>query len=86
MALQLGNLRDALREAGASEDSARSAAEEVAAYENRLVAIERQIGELRAYVDLQLTAIRTDVRLLQWVTGPILALQPAIFIKLFIHG
>lgn len=33
MALQLGALRDALRQAGASDELAREAAEEVAAYE-----------------------------------------------------
>lgn len=36
MALQLGTLRDALLEAGATPEKAREAAEEVAGYENRL--------------------------------------------------
>ena len=36
MALQLGDLRDALIEAGASAEKADRAAEEVAGYENRL--------------------------------------------------
>ncbi len=40
MALMLGKLYDALREAGASEDRAREASEEVAAFERRLARIE----------------------------------------------
>lgn len=36
MALQLGTLRDALLEAGATPDKANEASEEVAGYENRL--------------------------------------------------
>ncbi len=36
MALQLGDLRDALIDAGASPEKAEKAAEEVAGYENRL--------------------------------------------------
>ena len=36
MALMLGKLYDALREAGATEDAAREASEEVAAFDRRL--------------------------------------------------
>ena len=86
MALQLGNLRDALREARASEESARKAAEEVAAYENRLVSIDQQLAGLRSYGDLQFAALRSDIRLLQWITATILVFQIAMFIKLFVHG
>jgi hypothetical protein len=46
MALQLGALRDALIEAGASEDKASRAAEELASYENRLATIESRLGVL----------------------------------------
>lgn len=104
MALQLGNLRDALKEAGASDESARLAAEEVAAYESKLASIEQRLAnldrqfaelraqfvELRSYVDLQLAAVRSDIRLLRWMTGTlggvIVAFQVAIFLKLFVHG
>lgn len=85
MALQLGNLRDALREAGASEESARRAAEEVAAYENRLIDIERRIAELRAYVDQRFTAMDGRLNLLTWMVATSIAFQVAIFIKLFVH-
>lgn len=42
MALQLGALREALIEAGASGDSANKAAEEVAACENRLASMDNR--------------------------------------------
>lgn len=46
MALQLGALRDALIEAGASEDKASRAAEELASYENRLASMENKLSVL----------------------------------------
>ncbi len=46
MALQLGALRDALVEAGASESKARAAAEEVASYETRLSSIDGRLSVL----------------------------------------
>jgi hypothetical protein len=46
MALQLGALRDALLEGGATPDTASKAAEEVAGYENRLAAIEARLSVL----------------------------------------
>jgi len=46
MPLQLGALRDALLEAGASEESARKASEEAASYETRLSAIDTRLAVL----------------------------------------
>ena len=43
MALMLGRLNAALISAGAPEDKAREAAEEVAGYENRLAAVEAKL-------------------------------------------
>lgn len=47
MALQLGALREALLEAGASDEKAQRAAEEVATYESRLASIDKQLGVIR---------------------------------------
>ena len=44
MALQLGALRDALLDAGATPATADRAAEEAAGYENRLAAIEFRVN------------------------------------------
>lgn len=46
MALQLGALRDALIDAGASDENARKAAEEVAVYDSRLAAIDTRLAVL----------------------------------------
>jgi hypothetical protein len=46
MALQLGALRDALIEAGASDAKAERAAEELAGYENRLASMDTRLAVL----------------------------------------
>ena len=46
MALQLGALREALLDAGASPEKADKAAEELASYENRLAGIETKLAVL----------------------------------------
>ena len=46
MALQLGALREALLDAGASLDKANKAAEELASYETRLAGIETKLAVL----------------------------------------
>lgn len=53
MTLQLGALREALINAGASEDMATKAAEEAAGYEPRLAGIETRMGG----IDQRMTAI-----------------------------
>ena len=52
MALQLGALREALIDAGASPEKADKAAEEVASYENRLAGIETKLVKLDGRVNL----------------------------------
>ena len=47
MALMLSKTYDALLAAGAPEDKARDAAEEIAAYENRLTRIETDIALIK---------------------------------------
>jgi hypothetical protein len=47
MALMLGALHDALLSAGANEDSARKAAEEVAGYESELAAVKSDLRLLK---------------------------------------
>jgi uncharacterized protein with GYD domain len=52
MALQLGALREALVDAGASAEKADKAAEEVASYENRLAGVETKLVSLDGRVNL----------------------------------
>lgn len=75
MATMLGNTYSALVEAGASQEKAQTAAEELADYDDsRLSRIE---GEL----------LRTNGELspLNWMSGTTLALVVAVLIKLFVH-
>ena len=48
MAVMLGNLYDALRSAGAEDDKARKAAEEMAAYEPRFAKLESDVKWMSA--------------------------------------
>jgi hypothetical protein len=75
MALQLGALREALIEAGASPEKANQAAEEVASYENRL-----------AGVETKLVGLDGKVNLLTWMVTFNLAMTLAILWRVFAHG
>jgi hypothetical protein len=74
MALQLGSLRDALLDAGASPEKADRAAEEAAGYENRFDAVDRRLGELDGRVSL-----------LTWMVGFNLAMTIALLFRAFTH-
>jgi hypothetical protein len=65
MSLRLGALHDALLNAGATDDLARKAAEEVAAYE-------RQLAEVRTDLLVIKWMVGTNVALTLFVLGKIL--------------
>lgn len=71
MATMISEVYDALKEAGASEDKARKAAEAIAAYDLRF-------GDMKN----DLTALRGDVALLKWMVGFNLAFSLAALWKL----
>jgi hypothetical protein len=74
MAAMLGNLYDALIEAGASPDKAQAAAEEAYA-DDRIH--DGDIKDLKAAVaDLQ-----ADMRLVKWMLGALIALNVAMFVN-----
>jgi hypothetical protein len=54
MAVMMGNLYDALVKAGAGEDTARKAAEEMAGYDNRFSKLEADVGLLKWMVGFNL--------------------------------
>jgi hypothetical protein len=54
MAVMMGNLYDALVKAGAGEDTARKAAEEMAGYDNRFSRLEADVGLLKWMVGFNL--------------------------------
>ena len=65
MALMLSKTYDALLAAGAPEEKARDAAEEIAAYENRLSGIESRLG----LIELEIRQMKEVMATKQWVLG-----------------
>jgi hypothetical protein len=72
MALQLGATTAAFIAAGAPEDKASAAAEELAGYDNRL-----------ASIDAKLTGIDARLTMLTWAVGLNVAVGLAVLAKLF---
>jgi len=76
MATMISEVYDALKEAGASEDKARKAAEAIAGYDARFHKIESDIATLR-------TETRGEFNLVRWMIGFNLAMTIAILWKVF---
>jgi hypothetical protein len=74
MALQLGALREALIEAGASPDKADKASEEVADYEGRLASLETKVAVLTFMVGTNLALTVGVLWLIVRVAGKVGAL------------
>jgi hypothetical protein len=72
MSTMISEVYDALKEAGASEEKARKAAEAIAGYENRFAKIEND-----------LVAIRGELGLVKWMIGFNLAMTVGILWKVF---
>ena len=72
MAMMLSRTYDAFRAAGAPDDKAREAAEEIAGFENRLVSIDNRLSRLEAKFSM-----------LQWMVGVNIAATLAILWRLF---
>ena len=53
MTTMIAEVYDALREAGASEEKSRAAAEALSDYENKFAGIDRRFGALDAKLDLR---------------------------------
>ena len=64
MALMLSRICDALRAAGAPDDKAREAAEEIAGFEDRLTAVESDLKLLKWMVGFNLAMSMVIVALL----------------------
>jgi phage shock protein A len=82
MTLMLSKTYDALRSAdGVSDEQAREAAEEIAAYENRLMSIESRLTT----IDHRLTNLEQRMTLLTWMVAINLALTIAILFRLLVN-
>lgn len=72
MALMMGSVYDALKEAGVGDEKARKAAEEVAGYDNAVNTLDRKV-----------TVLDGRVTMLQWMVGFNLAMTTAMLFRLF---
>ncbi|HUC12273.1 MAG TPA: hypothetical protein VL985_17885 [Stellaceae bacterium] len=73
MAVMLSRTYDALVAAGAPEEKARAAAEELAQYENRFARIETDLAVLKG-----------DMTAVKWMIGVNLAATVSILVKVFV--
>jgi hypothetical protein len=97
MALQLGALRAALIEAGASHEKADRAAEELAGYEDHFAKLDLRMEELRGGVQSEFAKLRGEMQsefaklrgemgTLRWMLGTVIALILGVLARLlFIH-
>ena len=96
MSTMLVELYDALKEAGASEEKARAAAESLVVGDDRLERIEEQTGILPrmqdqidqtrediAPLDKELAIIKAQIDLLKWMNGIVIAGVLALIVKTF---
>jgi hypothetical protein len=76
MSTMISEVDDALKEAGASEEKARKAAEALTNYDTRLNKIESELATFRAET-------KGEFNLLRWMIGFNLAMTVAILWKIF---
>ncbi len=72
MAMMLSKTYEALKAAGAPDDKAREAAEEIAGFENRLISIDNRLSRLEAQFSM-----------LQWMVGITMAATLAVLWRVF---
>jgi hypothetical protein len=90
MAVMMGSLYAALVKAGASDDDAKKAAEEVANFELRLNSLELKIDRLEAKMDARFAALQASIdakfTLLSWMIGVNMAITLGILALLLRSG
>jgi hypothetical protein len=82
MAMMLGKLYQALRDAGVSDDRALAAAEEVAGFDNALDAVRGEMVALRSELRGEVAGLRIEVRVVQAVGGVGILLMAAMLWQL----
>jgi hypothetical protein len=85
MTTMIAEVYDALLAAGSPEDKARKAAEAVAGYENRFVAIEQRLAKMESDFNQRFAKIEGDIKLLTRMVGFNLAAMVGVFFLLLHH-
>ena len=83
MTTMIAELYDALVAAGAPEDKARKAAESVAAYESRFSGIDGKLAKIEADMAVGFVRVHSELALLKWMLGAVLAGIVSLVIKSF---
>ena len=89
MSTMLVEVYDALKEAGASEEKARAAAESLVIGHDRLERIEERTGKISKIdddigrLDKELAVVKAQIDLLKWMNGIVIAGVLALIIKTF---
>ena len=85
MTTMIAEVYDALLAAGSPEDKARKAAEAVAGFENRLIAIDQRLAKMESDFNQRFAKIEGDIRLLSWMLGFNLAATVGVLLTLLRH-
>jgi hypothetical protein len=85
MATMITEVYDALKEAGASEEKARSAAEVLASYDARFVDLKTAISDARSDFRAEIGDVKAELRVLKYTTASTAAMIVAILLRVFLH-
>ena len=83
MSMMISEVYDALREAGASEEKARKAAEAIAGYENCFGDVRYGLDRLDAKIDREIAEVRATQRLHSWMLGYIVLIITTLLWRVF---
>jgi hypothetical protein len=75
----LGQLYDALRAGNAPDNKARAVAQEIANYGGELTKFRLEMGELFRETGERIGRVESELRVLKWMTGFLLALVLGVF-------
>jgi len=75
MTTMIAELYDALKEAGASEEKARRAAEAIAGYETQFTAIRQDIANIRTELKHDIARINGRINTLTWMAGTLIVMM-----------
>ena len=85
MTTMIAEVYDALLAAGSPEDKARKAAEAVAGFENRFIAIDQRLAKMESDFNQPFAKIEGDIRLSSWMLGLNLAATVGVLLTLLRH-
>lgn len=78
-------LADRLQTAGFTAEQARGTASALSEALTSDLATKNDLAEVRRELKTELAEVRAELLVMKWMIGFVLALQAAIFIKLFVH-